>query len=120
DVVAKDPEVEHVPTEMQPSAMQEHRDQDADEIHGIERRNPEAGRNESDQKEVALDVRTEGELPEKDKDVRRDQDIVDDRDGAARIAIGERDHSRRILCSVWGTASAGRPVKTGLTPHRRK
>src|SRR5206468_10682569 len=72
DIVAKDPEIEHVSAEVDPAAVEKHGDEDGDDIRQIGRV-PEASRNERHGEQGALDLRTERQLPEEDEDVRGEE-----------------------------------------------
>src|SRR5207244_2801625 len=56
--VAEDPEVEHVPAQMQPSCVKEHGEEHADDVHRMKWGVPETRRNEADLEEHALQSRS--------------------------------------------------------------
>ena len=97
NVVAEDPQIQHVSAEVQPAAVEKHGNENADQVRRVKRRGPESRRHEGDEEEIALDVLAERQLPEEHEDIRRDEQVIDDGDGAPRIVIGERQHPARIL-----------------------
>jgi hypothetical protein len=91
DVLAEDREEEHVPEDVVPAAMEEHRRDPADaprlggvahavDAAGIERRVEDGG----------LEVRELVEQP--DREVGDDNRHVDDRQAPCRDPVGEREH----------------------------
>src|SRR4051812_40509960 len=99
DVVAEDPEVPHVPDEVEPPAMEEHGHHHLEDVQRDVRRRPETRRDEREREQRPLDVRTKRQFPEKKEDIRRDQQRVDDRNGAAWVVIRERQHYREKYLS---------------------
>jgi len=98
DVVAEDPEVEHVPAEVQPPAVKKHRHEHGDDVRQQRAGQvPETRRNEGDVEQHRLDLRPEGDLPEKHQHVDDDEDDVDHRRGASRVVVSEREQAAILL-----------------------
>jgi len=95
-VIAKNPEEEHVPGDMNESAMEEHASENGKKgefevVVAVEggadmRRDRGVGHDEG----IAL-VRAQGDLVKKDDDVRQNEKSVDDRVGAPRVQVFDGD-----------------------------
>ena len=100
--------------------MEEHGDQDADQVRRIERRDPEASGYERNDEEIALDVRPHRQLPQEHDHVHCDEQIVDDRRDSPRIVISERQHAAGIVvlpAEIPIEMIEGLPQRLGLRLH---
>ncbi len=93
DVVAEDVEVEHVPDDVEPAAVKEHRGEDGQDLRRVVRDMLEepVGDDRPGVDEIR-ELLPEGDLVEEDKDVRGDQEIVDDRNARGRDRVLQRDY----------------------------
>ena len=100
DIVAEDPEEEHVQPQMQPASMHEHRGEHGrpgrygGKLGAELRLTEEAGRDHSELENSDLPLLfSKGDLPEKDKDTDSNDRPCDHRRANARIVVGDGEHA---------------------------
>ena len=111
DVVAEDPEKDHVAEQVQHPAVQEHRgrDRQAGREHrrGVRRRPGELGRHRAEDRDEGRAVlETEPELVEEDQDVRADERDRHPREGPGRDGVSQRYHEGS---GGWTSATSSAP-----------
>src|SRR6516165_10327951 len=113
DVVAEDPQVEHVAADVQQPAVQEHRGEDrgdrARKISGHPARAGEPARRRAELEHdrfggPRVAAHSDGGLIEEDEHVQGDEAERDERKGLARDVVLERDYQRM----GWSTTMLGR------------
>ena len=99
DVVAKNPEIEHIPQEVEPPAMKEHgskQRQDAKEQSGrlpISRTEVETGYDSEDVEKLS-ELLSQRKLVQKHNAVEDDEEDRDERHGARAIRVSKGNHGR--------------------------
>src|SRR5207249_3230137 len=90
-------EEEHVAQKVHPSAVDEHRSEDRQERIGAQMAGvddlQELARDEAVVEDELVKMPAEGKLVEEDAHVRRDQQVVHERDGFRTGAVSQRNHS---------------------------
>src|SRR5215472_11475913 len=102
-VVAEDPKVEHVPSDVSPASVQEHRAKQRKEAPRVERGaaevNPghEASGNESEDLDHSVQVGSKLQLLQKHEGVHRDKRDRDHRRRARAYGVPDRDHLAALV-----------------------
>ena len=122
DVVAEDPEVEHVPQQVGPAAVQEHAEEHATAEGRIERGGHDLRRlqrsihareqagHDRGLLEEALHVAAHAQLEQEGERVQGDERVVDDGNRAGRDVVAQRDHDSRAWTASRQGRSGGRPA----------
>ena len=98
NIVAKDPEIEHVPDNMEPPSMEKQRTEEGEENRNriksfTGEQEKELGGDDTKMKDEVLEIRPKGYLIEKNHDVKNDERYIDKGKGAGRYVILEGNHS---------------------------
>jgi len=109
DVVAEDPEIQHVPADVREARVHEHRDEEGLDADGRIAEEPRGN-------ELQVVPHHPVQLAEKDQYVRRDEGVVDERDGARREVVAERKHRRRGYFVFLSATLTNLSVMRSLSP----